>query len=337
MLEKAALTEDQLHAALAQYYGLSVQAVTFLPIGYDARSFLYQVTTGGPTYFLKLRSVPVPAPTVLIPQSLINQGVKNCIAPIPTVSGALTCPLESYTATLYPFIPGHNAMQSGLTPAQWRQFGLLLRAVHSPSLAAEFTSQLPHETFAFSCGHRLQSVLAAAQRGGFASPHAQHLAEFFLEQRSLLSQMIGRAQALGQSLQSQSLPSVLCHTDCHLANVLLSDAGQLYLIDWDAPLIAPPERDLFLVHAPAGQGASQSEAASPEAAFFQGYGPHTLNHQALAYYRYERTIEDLAESGFTGLLDPAATEAERAEADRFTRWLFAPGRVEWALVENISL
>jgi spectinomycin phosphotransferase len=341
MLQKANLPDSQLIAALAQHYGLTVTNLQFLPIGYDARSFLYQATTANnQAYFLKLRSVPVPLPTLLIPQRLIQHGFPNFIAPVKTLTGDLTCNIDPYTLILYPFIHGHDAMQIGLTPAQWTQFGATLAAVHNSDLAQHFP-ELPTESFSFPTAPRLLSVLAAAQETNFQSPASQELASFIAQQTPLLQQMLARAQALGHQLQSQPFNFVLCHTDCHTANILISDSGNLYLVDWDSPMLAPRERDLFLVLPPQIPG----QAVTPQqAAFFTGYGSlpgygsPPLNHAALAYYRYERALEDLTESGYTGLLDPHATEPDRLESLRFTRWLFDPNlSIHHALAEDNAL
>jgi spectinomycin phosphotransferase len=308
---------------LAEAYGIAVKTLKFLPIGYDARSFLYEVAgEDGTAYFLKLRSVPVPRATVLIPELLLGWGHKQFIAPIKTRGGELTCAIDSYTAVLYPYVRGRNGAETGLTGAQWAEFGRALRAVYDSRLSEQFKGELPRETFAFKAGERMRAILTTAGQGGFASEAAQRLAAFFVEKAEVIEEMIGRGEGLGQALQAQNFEFGLCHTDCHLWNVLVGEDGGLYLVDWDGPMLAPRERDLFFVVGVKGVD---------EAAFFEGYGAVAVNQEALAYYRYERVVEDMGESGWTGLVDGKATEAERVEADRFTRGLFGPGgSVEWA-------
>jgi spectinomycin phosphotransferase len=84
---------------------------------------------------------------------------------------------------------------------------------------------------------------------------------------------------------------VLCHTDIHAGNVLLATNAQLYLVDWDNPLLASKERDLMFVGGGVGGvWNKQSETAW----FYQGYGQVEIDPAALAYYRYERIVEDIA-------------------------------------------
>jgi spectinomycin phosphotransferase len=73
---------------------------------------------------------------------------------------------------------------------------------------------------------------------------------------------------------------------------LIDPNGLLYIVDWDAPLWAPKERDLMF--AGGGLGAGWLTPVAEEAAFYEGYGSTALNSVALAYYRYERIIQDIA-------------------------------------------
>jgi thiamine kinase-like enzyme len=39
--------------------------------------------------------------------------------------------------------------------------------------------------------------------------------------------------------------SEVCHTDLHGENLMVDDRGNLYILDWETAMIAPPEHDLF--------------------------------------------------------------------------------------------
>ena len=61
-------------------------------------------------------------------------------------------------------------------------------------------------------------------------------------------------------------------------------------MDWDDPILAPKERDLMFIGGGIDdlwKGEEQIEM------FYQGYGNAQIDSTALAYYRYERVIEDL--------------------------------------------
>jgi spectinomycin phosphotransferase len=65
----------------------------------------------------------------------------------------------------------------------------------------------------------------------------------------------------------------------------------MYIVDWDNPRLAPKERDLMFI----GGGMDRIwKSEREESVFYEGYGKTEVDRTALAYYRYERIIEDLA-------------------------------------------
>ena len=92
--------------------------------------------------------------------------------------------------------------------------------------------------------------------------------------------------------KTQALEFVLCHADAHAGNILIDAQGALYIVDWDNPILAPKERDLMFIGG--AQGFRGVTPAEEETLFYQGYGPAQIDPLALAYYRYERIIQDIA-------------------------------------------
>jgi thiamine kinase-like enzyme len=81
---------------------------------------------------------------------------------------------------------------------------------------------------------RLHSVVPASAlfREDFAVPHQA--------QRERLLQLQSAARRLPQRM-------VVCHTDLHGSNILVDDAGDLSLLDWEGARLAPPECELALL------------------------------------------------------------------------------------------
>ena len=109
--------------------------------------------------------------------------------------------------------------------------------------------------------------------------------------RGEINHLVERAGQLGLALQDRSLELVLCHADIHAGNLLIGPNDALYIVDWDEPILAPKERDLMFI---GGGVANEWNSARPEALFYKGYGQTKVDLMALAYYRYERIIQDIA-------------------------------------------
>ena len=76
--------------------------------------------------------------------------------------------------------------------------------------------------------------------------------------------------------------------------MLITQYNDLYIVDWDNPLLAPKERDLMFI----GGGIDNIWKRQQDiVVFYEGYGNAEIDLKVLAYYRYERIIEDLAAYG----------------------------------------
>lgn len=331
MRQQPTLPGEKLTACLHTHYGLDVLSARFLPIGNDLKAFVYEaITVEGDSYFVKIRADAINPSSLIVPRVLIEQGIPNILAPLRTTTQGLWCLLESYSVIVYPFIRGENAKVVGMTDSQWLEFGATLKAIHSGGFAALLHGQVPVETFSLPAAQLVRRLSAQMQDTRFDSPAAMRLASFWGKHASLIAHLLVRAEALGKQLQSRSFEYVLCHADIHAANILVSEEGRIYLVDWDGPLLAPRERDLlFIVGSPIGRRMEPHE----EERFFQSYGAVEIDLTALAYYRYERAIEDIGEVGKRVLMDTDLGEEAKAEqADLFPR-IFHPGKIVEAAME----
>ncbi len=150
---------------------------------------------------------------------------------------------------------------------------------------------------------------------------AAKLTAFLRAKRAEVYDLLGRTERLSQALQDRSPEFVLCHADVHAGNVLIAADATLYIVDWDNPIWAPKERDLMF--AGGGQFGDACTAQEEETLFYRGYGPTTVDPRALAYYRYERIIEDIAAFGEQLLLSDAGG-ADREQALRYLTSNFLP-------------
>lgn len=290
MLVRPAIDDDLILACLNDAYGLDICQLTFLPLGADVNTAVFRaVSSGGTSYFLKLRKGTFDETSVAVPHYLKTQGFASIIAPLATRDDQLWLSLEPFKIILYPYIEGRDGYEAALSDAQWRIFGAALRAIHMAQLPAVLSRLIPRESFSPQWREMVKTFQAQVEETAYPDPVAASLAMFMKSRREEINRLVERAGELGSALQARPLELVLCHSDMHAGNLLLGVQDTLYIVDWDNLTYAPKERDLALVG-----GCPTWSNAREEACFYQGYGGVALDPLALVYYRYERIIQDIA-------------------------------------------
>jgi spectinomycin phosphotransferase len=293
MLEKPDVPDETLRACLRELYGLHGTHLVFLPIGNDVNTAVYRVVAdAGAPYFLKLRSGVFDATTVIIPRLLHDRGITHVIPPIPTRGGHLWARMEPFALILFPFITGQNGFAVPLSERQWIELGVALRGVHATVVPPSLRAAIPREHYTPLWRNRVRMFQARIEETAVPDPIAAASAAFLRARRDEISSLVARAEALGAALRARPPASVLCHADIHAANVLTDANGALFIVDWDTLVFAPKERDLMFIGGGVG---GVWNSAEEEALFYQGYGRTEIDPLALAYYRYERIVVDLAE------------------------------------------
>jgi len=332
MLEKPDIPESLITSRVQVEYGLEVVSLTFLPLGYDVNTSVYRLgAMDGVDYFLKLRKGDFQPNTVEVPHFLHHLGVSCIIDPLETQDGELFSRLEPYTIILYPYIAGNNGYEVQLTDDHWVDLGHCLRQVHSAQLPEPLAGKIPQEAYDPAWRESTRVFLEQVENMIYRDPVAEKLAAFMRTRGEMICHMVERAETLAQELVADPPDKVLCHTDAHPGNYLITPDGVLYLVDWDNPLYAPRERDLMFF----GAGMhGQQPGGREEQLFFQGYGNVEINRHALAYYRFERIIQDIAEF-CKQLLVTESGGADREQAYHYLTGSFAPGcEVDAALLTD---
>ncbi|OGO36569.1 MAG: hypothetical protein A2W35_02160 [Chloroflexi bacterium RBG_16_57_11] len=320
MLEKPAIPDELILSGVQVQYRLHPTQVTFLPLGYDVNTAVYRVDTcDGTSYFLKLRSGNFDQVSVILPRMLATQGVRSIIAPLVTKDNQLWGGLGEFKLILYPFIEGKDGYKMALSEQQWLDFGIALKGIHTAQVPPVLEQMLPHETYSPHWRAAVKRFQAQVENIHFTEPVAKKLAAFMRAKRDEIDIVVERAEALNQALQQQLPELVLCHGDIHPGNLLISPDGPIYIVDWDNPILAPRERDLALIG-----GCPTWSSPDFQAIFYQGYGAVKIDPVALAYYRYERIVQDMAEFCKQLLLSNEGGE-DREQSFQYFVSSFLPG------------
>ena len=263
-------------------------------------------------------------------RSLSTAGPTQVLPPLQTQTGHLTTTIATYEMTLYPFIQGTNGFESPRTPTQWTTLGRALKTIHHTELPPPLRKQIRTEHYTPKWRDQLRTHLDLPDDAWPPDPIAQELVTALHTHHTALTRVLTRAQELAPLMTAAQHPFVLCHGDIHAGNVMLTNDDTLFIVDWDNPVIAPKERDLMYI----GAGIGPWNDSDDYTAFHQGYGNTTADPLAIAYYRYERIVEDSAlfcaearSTAPTALTTPTTLTDDRAQNLHFFLSQFTPNSV----------
>ena len=289
MLEKPDLADEVIFARLQSAYGCAVRALTFLPVGNDARAWSYRVETKTGEYFLKLRKGGKPA-SLIVPHFLHGLGIENVVAPPRTTSGQLFAGMDDFTLALYPYLHGESAWDMSMPAEQWRAWGEIMRSIHDAAVPPQLAKDVPHEVFAVKWLDTLARVEDVLARGAYSGDVAEAVAQIWREKADEIELARSRYISLGEQLAGRSPEFVLCHADIHTANIIIDAGDKIRIVDWDETLLAPKERDLMFF-------IDDGRASETTEAFRDGYGAGPVDLLGLAYYKYDWVLQEFGDYG----------------------------------------
>ncbi len=322
MLKKPAIADADLIGTLRDRYALPVTEIEFLALGYDLDAGVYRVTTDdGGAYFLKVKEGAVYLPSVVVPRYLFDRGLRQIVVPLPATDGALITRIDPFSLVLYPYIEHHTASEIGLTDPQWVEFGTIVRQIHDAPLPPNVS--LERETFTPSAAWRAlaHEMHARIRAETYTDPEQNALATAWRAHYAEISELLRRADDYGRQLRARNLPHGLCHADLHTGNLLIDRHGDLFVVDWDQPVLAPKERDLMFI---SGGRVITAVSQREEDLFFSGYGPAEIDRLALIYYRCAWVVQDIGSFAEQVFLMPELSVAAKREAIRYFVGSFAP-------------
>lgn len=324
MLERPEIEDARLVAGLREGYGLTAVQIDFLPLGADVHTAVFRVLAGdGTPYFYKLRKGAFDETSVVLAKFLYDQGITQIIPPLVGQSGQLWETLDAYKTILYPFVDGQNGYEAALSVAQWEALGCALKRIHTAVVPAALTSRIRRETYGSQFRQSVRRFMAQVEDGVTGDAIARELAAFLKARRGVVLDLVAQAERLAEMLLARPLAMVVCHSDLHAGNILLGCRGDVYLVDWDEPILAPKERDLMYVGG--GLMASGLAPYEEERLFYRGYGETEVQATAVTYYRMERIIQDIDAYCRELLLTDAGGE-DRAQSLVYLQSNFLPGQ-----------
>lgn len=306
---------------IQKQYGLKIAKIEELAWGADVQSRLFRIDTDNKSsFFLKSSTRSLEESALWLIDIFSKNNVEHIIKPIPSLSCQSWSSYENHNLVLFPYIDGVNGYEKALTKTQWIEFGKTIKQIQSIPIKPEFNNHIAIENYADIWREMVITYLNQFQSQIFERLVCKELAKFLLEHESVIRIIVNRAEILAQKLKNKAQVYVINHADLHAGNILIT-SDQFFIVDWDAPVLALKERDLMFIGA--GLGFLTMIPKDEEKYFYQGYGQTKLDIEGIAYYRYERIIQDIAAFS-QQILDENGNENELSQALIYLRSNFAP-------------
>jgi Ser/Thr protein kinase RdoA (MazF antagonist) len=305
------LSRSRLTERLGDRYRLDVADLTFVPYGLDSWSYVATCHDGSRA-FVKLSrhaTLTTGAASEIPLLVALATGLVPVPRPIADRDGGFVNAVDGYDIQVLEYLAGRSLEAEIIWPDDlYARVAQTVAAIHaSTSIVRPLVERV--EDYDLPFVPHLDALLALLEAGG-ALPAADEvtlarLREVVVPRARELRAAISRLERLRDLAIARDSDQVLCHTDLWGSNLLLSEDGELHVLDWDGALIGPPEHDLFMFAGttffPAGRFGWFLDRY--EAAFRRV----RLDAQRFGFYFYRRNLEDF--SGFVGWIADGHREA----------------------------
>jgi spectinomycin phosphotransferase len=274
-------------AALARQWALTVQDLSYLPVGFGGYHWLAVDQTGSRWFVtvsdLAARWVPdLPAAMRTAAWLASEAGLTFVVAPVPTSAGQVVGSLDSrHALTLFPYLDAvANGFEDPIDDGDRAAIIDMLAALHS---ATPRSIEVPSRSLELASRQAVEQALACLDVAWNGGPYSEPGRDLLARYEQTLRQAFARFDALLGRVRAVGGPAVITHGEPHPGNLLRTQGG-LCLIDWDMIALARPERDLWWVIS----GGQDAERYSWRTGW-------TVNQEALALYRLRWGLDDTAE------------------------------------------
>lgn len=254
------LSDELLTQALSGGWGITAAAISYLAVGYGSHH--WQATSSkGARWFVtvddlteRLRS---PADTLdaaygrlrsalLTAQALRESGASFAVAPVSAADGGVLHRIgEAYAMAVYPFVDGRSrAFGDALSPAELAAILPLITAVHGAPASVRRRAQA--DDFVLAGAGVLRGALDDLAGRWHGGPYGEAARRLLTRHASSVQGRLGHRDQLASQASSRPDRMVLTHGEPHPGN-FIQVGPQPMLVDWDTVLMAPPERDLWLL------------------------------------------------------------------------------------------
>ena len=283
----ADIRDSDVAAALARQWELTVQDLSYLPVGFGGYHWLAVDQTGS-RWFVTVSDLAAPwvsdLPAAMQTAAWLatEAGLEFVVAPVPTRAGQVVGSLDSrHALTLFPYVDAApDRFEDPIDDGDRAAIIDMLATLHT---AIPKGIQVPSRPLQLETRQAIDQALASLGVPWNGGPYAEPGRDLLARYERPLREAFARFDGLLDRVREAGGPYVITHGEPHLGNLLRTRAG-FRLVDWDMTALARPERDLWWVIS-GGQDAAQ----------YSWRTGWTVNHDALTLYRLRWALDDIAE------------------------------------------
>lgn len=255
-----ALTDELIASTLAAWWGIPVEESEYLAVGFGSHHWAIR-TPEGVRWFLTVddleakrhsRAEPLTGARYRLNAALTTArrlregGLDFVVAPVATSAGAVLAPIGGrFEAALYPWIEGRTDSYGEYTSnSDRREVVALLGNLHSSDLSN--VPEARRDDFAVPNREELMRAIEEVGRPWDTGPFAEPARQLLRARASEVESLLQRYEQLVDGAREVPDRVAVTHGEPHAANTIVTATGRV-LIDWDTTLIAPPERDLWMI------------------------------------------------------------------------------------------
>jgi spectinomycin phosphotransferase len=283
----ADIRDSDVAAALAREWAMTVQQLSYLPVGFGGYHWL-AVDQTGLRWFVTVSDLAAPwvpdLPAAMQTAAWLagEAGLEFVVAPVPTRAGQVVGSLDSrHALTLFSYLDAApSRFEDPIDDGDRAAIIDLLARLHT---AIPEGIQVPSRPPELASRQVIDQALASLDVPWNGGPYAAPCRDLLARYERPLRQAFARFDRLLDRVRQARGPHVITHGEPHPGNLLRAQAG-LFLVDWDMTALARPERDLWWVI-----------SGDQDAARYSLRTGWTVNQDALALYRLRWGLDDIAE------------------------------------------
>jgi Ser/Thr protein kinase RdoA (MazF antagonist) len=232
--------QETLLNTIASSYGFDKVIASPAPRQLIAETYLLQVNDEQ-KLFCKLLNKPIWIAKILNSLPVLDEmrrhGFERANYPIKTASGGLSITVADTLIVLFNYIQGQQTENYDQTA-----FGRLVGEVHA--LTPHIHVTIPQQDIVARHHHFYEKQFISILEGTHADPVLVALQAVLRQHEAEIKKHYRTLEKLTLQFRASTHAAVITHGDAG-GNIIATSPTDLYLIDWDEILLAPPERDLW--------------------------------------------------------------------------------------------